>query len=44
MTMKDVAEILAVLNKLQIESYQTLSPVEKELYKQLIDEIKRQVK
>lgn len=43
MTPKDLANILAILDKLQIENNPNLNGVERELMKSLIDEIKKQV-
>lgn len=40
-TKAQFAEFLAIIDKLIIQSNQSLSPVEKEILKQGIDEIKR---
>lgn len=44
MTNKELAEILSILNKIQIENNPNLTETEKELYKHFIDKIKNQVK
>lgn len=44
MNIKNLAEILAILDKMQIENNPNLTETEKELYKHFIDEIKNQVK
>lgn len=44
MTQKQLAEVLAILNKLKIENNPNLSPYDKELLKSFIDEIKNKVK
>ena len=44
MTSKQAAEIMALMNKLKIESDPTLSKEEKELWKWFVEEIKKQVK
>ena len=43
MTPKDLANILAIFDKLQIENNPNLNSAEKELMKSLIDKIKKQV-
>lgn len=40
-SINQLAEFLALLDKLQIQFNPNLSPIEKEIYKQGIDEIKR---
>lgn len=42
MNKHDFIEILALLNKMEIHSNPHLTEIEKELYKHLIDEIKKQ--
>lgn len=44
LTMKKLAEFLAILNKLEIQSNPMLKDAEKELYKQVVDEIKKQIR
>ncbi len=44
MDLKNLAEILAIFDKLKIEKNENLSTPEKELMKAFIDEIKNQVK
>lgn len=44
MTNKEIAEVLALLNKLKIESDPTLTKDEKELWKSFVDEIKKWAK
>lgn len=44
MTPKQLAELLSILDKLKIENDPNLTKREKEIYKQFIDEIKKQVK
>ena len=44
MTNKQAVELLALLNKLKIESDHSLSKEEKELWKWFVDEIKKQAK
>ena len=44
MNKNQFVELLAVLNKLEIENNQNLSDYEKELLKQMIDEIKKRAK
>lgn len=44
MNIKNLAEILAILDKMQIENNPNLTEIEKEIYKHFIDEIKKQVK
>ena len=44
MNIKNLAEILAILDKMQIENNPNLTEIEKEIYKHFIDEIKNQVK
>lgn len=43
MTPRQLAEILAIFDKLKIEQNPNLSREQKEIMKQFIDEIKRQV-
>ena len=43
MTPKDLANIIAIFDKFQIENDTNLNSAEKELMKSLIDEIKKQV-
>ena len=43
MNPKDLANIIAIFDKLQIENDTNLNNAEKELIKSLIDEIKKQV-
>lgn len=43
MNIVQLANFLAILNKLEIESSPALSREEKELYKQMIDYMKKQV-
>lgn len=42
MNKNDFVEILALLNKMKIHSNLYLTEIEKELYKHVIDEIKKQ--
>ena len=42
MNKNDLVEILALLNKMKIHSNPYLTEVEKELYKHIVDEIKKQ--
>ena len=42
MNKNDFVEILALLNKMKIHSNSYLTEIEKELYKHVIDEIKKQ--
>ena len=44
MTPKELANIITVFDKLQIENNPNLNSAEKELMKSLIDKIKKQVK
>lgn len=44
MNLKNLAEFIAVMDKLEIDNNPNLSEVEKEIYKNAIDEIKKQVK
>lgn len=44
MTTKELAEIISIFKKLEIENNPNLTETEKELYKHFIDEIKNQVK
>ena len=44
MTQRELAEIIALFNKLQIENNPSLTESEKEIYKQFIDYIKKLVK
>ena len=44
MNIKELAEVLSVLNKIQIEINPNLTETEKELYKHFVDEIKNKVK
>lgn len=44
MTQKQLVEIIAAFRKLEIENNTNLSNYEKELFKFLIDEIKKQVR
>lgn len=44
MTTKELAEFLSILNKLEIQSNPMLNDAEKELYKQVVDEIKKQIR
>ena len=42
MNKDNFVEVLALLNKMKIHSNQYLTEIEKELYKHVIDEIKKQ--
>ena len=44
MNLKQLAEFLAVLDKLEIQSNPNLTDIEKEIYKKVIDELKEQVR
>ena len=44
MNLKMLAEFLAVLDKLEIQSNPNLTDIEKEIYKKVIDELKEQVR
>ncbi len=44
MNIKNLAEILAILDKMQIDNNPNLTELEKEILKHFIDEIKNQVK
>lgn len=44
MTIQDIAEFLSILSKLEIQSNPTLNDAEKELYKKVIDEIRKQIR
>ena len=43
MTPRQLAEILAIIDKIKIESNPNVSREEKEVWKQFVDEIRRQV-
>lgn len=44
MNIKNLAEILAILDKMQIDNNPNLTDLEKEVLKQFIDDIKNKVK
>lgn len=44
MNLKNLAEFIAVVDKLEIDNNSNLTEIEKEIYKNAIDEIKKQVK
>ena len=44
MTIKEITEFLLILNKLEIQSNPMLNDAEKELYKKVIDEIRKQIR
>ena len=44
MNLRILAEFLAVLDKLEIQSNPNLTDLEKEIYKKAIDELKNQVR
>ena len=44
MNLKNLAEFLAILDKLEIQSNQNLTDIEKEIYKKAINELKSQVR
>lgn len=43
MNAKELAEILSILNKIQIDNDPKLTELEKEIFKQFVDEIKNKV-
>ena len=44
MNLRIIAEYLAILDKLEIQSNPNLTDLEKEIYKKAIDELKNQVR
>lgn len=44
MNLRNLAEYLAILDKLEIQSNPNLTDLEKEVYKKAIDELKNQVR
>lgn len=44
MKLRILAELLAILDKLEIQSNPNLTDLEKEIYKKAIDELKNQVR
>lgn len=44
MNLRTLAEFLAILDKLEIQSNPKLTDIEKEIYKKAIDELKKQVR
>lgn len=44
MNLKNLAEFIAVVDKLEIDNNPNLTEIEKEIYKNAIDEIKKQVR
>lgn len=43
MNRRNLVELLAILDKLEIQSNPALTDIEKEIYKKAIDELKKQV-